>query len=265
VRLHHRVEVTTTGYSVGEVSRLAGVTVRTLHHYDDVGLLRPSGRTASGYRLYATGDLDRLQRVLCYRELGFGLEEITAILDDPAVDPMDHLRRQHGLLTERMEQLRRMVAAIEKTMEARKMGIELDPQELFEVFGDADPTVHHEEAERRWSETDAWRESRSRTASYTKDDWKRITGDQRRIQEGLAAALAAGQPADGVAAMDLAEEHRRHIERWFYPCDHAMHRGLGDMYVADPRFAVNYEQLAPGLAAYVRDAVHANASRHESR
>jgi DNA-binding transcriptional MerR regulator len=255
--------VTTAGYSVGEVSRLAGVTIRTLHHYDDVGLLRPSGRTASGYRLYAPADLDRLQRVLCYRELGFGLEEITAILDDPAVDPRDHLRRQRALLTDRIEQLRRMVAAIEKTMEARRMGIELDPGELFEVFGEADPTAHHDEAERRWGGTDAWRESQRRTGAYTKDDWKRITGDQRRIQQGLAAVFAAGRPADGAEAMDLAEEHRRHIERWFYPCGHPMHRGLGDMYVADPRFAANYERLAPGLAAYVRGAIHANAARHE--
>ena len=249
------------GHSVGEVSRLAGVTVRTLHHYDDVGLLRPSGRTASGYRLYAAADLDRLQRILCYRELGFGLEEITAILDDPAVDPVDHLRRQHALLTNRVGQLRRMVAAIEKTMEARKMGIDLDPQELFEVFGDADPTVHHEEAERRWSGTDAWTESQRRTAAYTKDDWKRMLDEQRQIQQGFADEMGAGTPADG-AAMDRAEEHRQHIERWFHPCGYQMHRGLGDMYVANPRFAANYEKLAPGLAPYVRDAIHANAARH---
>ena len=254
--------MTNTGYSVGEVSRLAGVTVRTLHHYDEIGVLRPSGRTASGYRLYAPADLDRLQRVLCYRELGFGLEEITTILDDPAVDPLDHLRRQHGMLTGRIDALRRMVTAIEKTMEARRMGIDLDPRELFEVFGDADPTVHREEAEQRWGGTDAWKVSRQRAAGYTKDDWVRITGEARRIQQGLAAALRSGAPADGAVAMDLAEEHRRHIERWFYPCGFRMHRGLGGMYVDDPRFAANYEKLAAGLAAYVRDAIHANAVRH---
>jgi DNA-binding transcriptional MerR regulator len=254
--------VTNTGYSVGEVSRLAGVTVRTLHHYDDIGLLRPSAHTASGYRLYAPGDLGRLQRVLCYRELGFSLEEITAILDDPEVDPLDHLRRQHGLLTGRIEDLQKMVAAIEKTMEARRMGIELDPRELFEVFGDADPTVHREEAEQRWRGTDAWKESRRRMAAYTKDDWTRLTAELRRIQEGLAGALRAGAPADGAVAMDLAEEHRRHIERWFYPCGYRMHRGLGDLYVEDERFAANYEQLAGGLAPYLREAIRANAARH---
>jgi DNA-binding transcriptional MerR regulator len=254
--------VTTTGHSVGEVSRLAGVTVRTLHHYDEIGLLRPSERTASGYRLYAPADLDRLQRVLCYRELGFGLDEITTILDEPSADPLDHLRRQHGLLTDRIEQLRRMVAAIEKTMEARKMGIRLDPQELFEVFGDVDPTAHQEEAEGRWGDSGAWRESQRRTAAYTKDDWKRVTEELRHGQQGFADAMAAGRPADGPEAMDAAEEHRRHIERWYYPCGYRMHRGLGAMYADDPRFAANYEKLAAGLAPYVRDAIHANAARH---
>jgi DNA-binding transcriptional MerR regulator len=252
----------TTGYSVGEVSRLARVTVRTLHHYDEIGLLRPGGRTASGYRLYEPADLDRLQRVLFYRELGFGLDEITAILDDPAADPQDHLRRQHGLLLGRIEELRRMAAAIEKTMEARKMGIDLNPQELFEVFGDFDPKAHHAEAEERWGDTGAWRESSRRTAGYTKEDWQRIAGEQRRIQRDFAGALTSGRPADGAAAMDLAEEHRRHIDRWYYPCGHATHRGLGAMYVDDSRFAANYERLAPGLAAYVRDAIAANAARH---
>jgi DNA-binding transcriptional MerR regulator len=254
--------VTTTGYSVGEVSRLAGVTVRTLHHYDEIGLLRPSERTASGYRVYAPADLDRLQRVLCYRELGFGLDEITAILDDPSVDPLDHLRRRHELLSGRIDELRRMVAAIEKTMEARKMGIDLEPQELFEVFGDVDPTVHREEADRRWGDTGAWRESNRRTAAYTKDDWKRAIDELGHVQRGFADAMAAGRPADGPEAMDAAEEHRRHIERWYYPCGHRMHRGLGDVYVDDPRFTANYEELAAGLAPYVRDAIHANAARH---
>jgi DNA-binding transcriptional MerR regulator len=244
------------------VSRLARVTVRTLHHYDGIGLLRPSGRTEAGYRRYADADLDRLQRVLCYRELGFGLDEITAILDDPEVDPIDHLRRQHRLLTDRIEQLQRMVGAIEKTMEARKMGINLNPQELFEVFGDEDVARHQEEAEQRWGGTDPWKESQRRAATYTKDDWLRIKEEERQVRQGFAGAFQAGRPADSDEAMDLAERHRRHISDRFYECGHPMHRGLGDMYVSDPRFAANYDELAPGLAAYVRDAIHANAARH---
>ena len=146
------------GYSVGQVAHLSGVTVRALHHYDAVGLLRPSGRTEAGYRSYSHDDLARLQRILCYRELGFSLDQIAAILDDASVDPLDHLRRQHALLVGRIERLQRMAAAVEKAMEARRMGINLDPAEMFEVFGNDDPTQYADEVERRWGDTAAYQE-----------------------------------------------------------------------------------------------------------
>jgi MerR family transcriptional regulator, thiopeptide resistance regulator len=117
--------------NVGEVAALAGVTVRTLHHYDRIGLLSPSGRTAAGYRQYAPADLDRLHRVLLYRELGFPLEEVATLLDAPDADPEAHLRRQHRLLRDRLERTQAMVAAVEKEMEARSMGISLTPEERF--------------------------------------------------------------------------------------------------------------------------------------
>src|ERR1043165_1599062 len=107
----------TQTWTVGEVAALAGVTVRTLHHYDRIGLLPPSDRTAAGYRSYTEADLLRLQRILAYRELGFGLDDIAALLDDPASDPLEHLRRQHGLVLERMERLQQVAAVLEKTME----------------------------------------------------------------------------------------------------------------------------------------------------
>ena len=129
-------------YLIGEVARLTGVTVRTLHHYDELGLLVPSGRTAAGYRRYAYADLVRLQQVLGYRSLGLSLEEIAAILDDPGVDAVDQLRRTHALLGVRIGELTRQLAAIEKTMEAHRMGIQLTPEEMFEVFGEHDPTEH---------------------------------------------------------------------------------------------------------------------------
>ena len=252
----------TCGYSVGEVARSAHVTVRTLHHYDEIGLLRPSGRTTSGYRSYSDADLDRLQRILAYRQLGFPLDKIAAILDDPDVDPIDHLRRQRDVLTDRIEELRRMVAALEKTMEARKMGINLSPDEQFEVFGDQPLGDWADEAEQRWGDTDAFRESQRRTASYTKRDWERIKAESEEINARFAGLMRSGQPADSVVAMDVAEAHRAHVDRWFYPVPYAMHRNLAGMYVQDPRFATTYEKLAPGLAQYVHDAIIANAGRH---
>src|SRR5262245_43312453 len=136
-------------YSVGQVAAFAGVTVRTLHHYDEIALLSPGERTAAGYRRYTESDLDRLQRILFYRELGFTLEEVAAILDDPSIEPLTHLRRQHEMLRQRIDRLSRMAVAVEQAMEAYTMGISLTPQERFEVFGDFRPEDHEQEVQER--------------------------------------------------------------------------------------------------------------------
>ena len=247
--------------NVGEVAALAGVTVRTLHHYDRIGLLSPSGRTPAGYRQYAPADLDRLHQVLLYRELGFPLEEVAALLDDPSADPAEHLRRQHRLLRDRLERTSAMVAAVEKEMEARQMGISLTPEERFEVFGENDPSQYDAEVEERWGETDAYRESRRRTSSYTKEDWLRIKAEGADVERRFAEALRSGAAPDSAEAMDVAEDNRQHISRNFYECSPEMHAGLGRMYVEDERFTAHYEQIAPGLAQYVSTAVQANAAR----
>ena len=248
-------------WTVGELARLAGVTVRTLHHYDRIGLLRPSERTAAGHRRYDGHDLDRLHQVLVYRGLGFPLEEVATLLDDPDADPAEHLRRQHRLLRDRLEATSAMVAAVEKEMEARQMGISLTPEERFEVFGDWLPEEYAAEAEEKWGDTEAWAQSQRRTAAMSKEDWLRVKAEAGDVERRFAAALATGVPADAVEAMDLAEEHRQQISRDFYDCSPEMHGGLGRMYVEDERFTAYYERIAPGLARYVSTAVQANAAR----
>ncbi|MGW4904900.1 MerR family transcriptional regulator [Streptomyces albidoflavus] len=250
-------------YTVGQVAAVAGVTVRTLHHYDAIGLLSPSGRSAAGHRRYGDGDLDRLQRILFHRALGFALDEIAALLDDPDADPRAHLRRQHALLTDRIETLRRMADAVAAAMEAAQMGINLTPEEKFEVFEGYDPDQYADEARQRWGHTDAYRESQRRTASYTKADWQRLKDEFDALHACVAELLAQGVPADAPEAMDAAEEHRRFIDGAHYPCDARMHTCLADMYVADPRFTATYEAIRPGLAQYLHDAIHANARRTE--
>ncbi len=249
------------GYTVGEVAKLSGVSVRTLHHYDELDLLTPAGRSAAGYRLYSADDLRRLQQILFYRELEFSLEEIAAMLADPAADTDDHLRRQHRLVRERQARNADLLTAIEKEMEARKMGISLTPEEQFELFGTHDLEEHLAEAEAKWGETEMWKESQRRSAKYTKQDWVEIKAEADAITAGFIAALRAGEPATGTVAMDLAEQHRQHLARWFFDCDPAMHRGLGDLYVSDERYLAEYDKLQPGISQYVRDAIHANADR----
>ncbi|NUP31204.1 MAG: MerR family transcriptional regulator [Streptomycetaceae bacterium] len=246
-------------FTVGQAAELAGVTVRTLHHYDEIGLLTPGGRTAAGYRRYDDADLERLRQILLYRELGFTLEEIAVILDDPDADPRAHLRRQHALLRDRIARLRQMMAGVEFLMEAHKVGVNLTPAEKFEVFGDFDPDAYAAEAEERWGDTDAYAQSARRTSKYTKEDWARIRAESEDLGARWVAALDAGEPADGQVAMDLAEEHRQQITKFYYDCTYEIQTGLAEMYLADERFTANYENQRPGLAQYVHDAIIANA------
>ncbi|HVT21845.1 MAG TPA: MerR family transcriptional regulator [Mycobacteriales bacterium] len=250
-------------YTVGRVAEIAGVTVRTLHHYDEIGLVRASGRTAAGYRFYEPSDIDRLHQVLTYRRLGFALDDIAALIDDPDIDAVGHLRRQRALLVERGERISAMVTAIDKELEARAMGMQLTPEEQLEVFGtDKVGGEWAAEAEQRWGETAAFRESQRRTASYTKEDWARLKDESDAALRSFADAMRGGVAADSAAGMALAEAHRDFLTRWFYDCDHQMHRNLAEMYVADERFSATFEVVAPGLAVYVRDAVVANATAH---
>jgi DNA-binding transcriptional MerR regulator len=248
--------------TVGAVARLAGVTVRTLHHYDEIGLLTASGRSDAGYRRYADPDLDRLQRILFYRELGFGLDQIKNVMTDGDADAVGHLRRQHTMLLDRIGRLERMAAAVEKAMEARTMGINLTPEERFEVFGDFNPDDHAAEVEERWGDTDAYRESARRTARYTKADWQRIKAQGQAAIEQVVAAMRAGKAAESPEAMAGAEAHRQQITDAFYDCTYDIHVGLAEMYVADARFTATYEKIAPGLAQYLHDAIRANAASH---
>lgn len=246
-------------YSVGELADLASVSVRALHHYDAIGLLRPTDRTAAGHRRYGPTDLERLRTILFYRALDFALDEIAAMLADPARGTDRHLRTQHRMVRERIERQQQLLAALEKEMEARKMGMSLTPEEQFEVFGtDKVSTDWADEARERWGETDAFKESQRRTTKYSKADWVRLKEEADDGLRAFAAAYASGTPATSAQARELAEAHRQYLTRWFYDCGYEMHRGLAEMYVADDRFKATYDAVAPGLAQYVSDAIIAN-------
>ena len=247
-------------YSVGKAARLAGVTIRTLHHYGEIGLLIPSERSSAGYRLYSDADLDRLGRILYYRELGFALDAISTLLDDASIDPNAHLRRQYELLIERLERVQAMVAAIEKELEATMSGINLTSEEKLEVFGKTYTEEWETEAQERWGDTEAWRQSQARTATFTKGDWVRYRADTDALHSRLVDGFAAGYAPDSPEAMALAEEHRQWVGQ-MYDCSPEMHRGLAEMYLADERFTKTYEDLAPGLTRWLHDAIQANAAR----
>ena len=250
-----------TALTVGQLAERLDVTVRTLHHYDAIGLLVPSERTTAGYRLYTEEDLTRLQHVVVYRRLGFALEEIALLLDDPSADVGEHLHRQREAVMSRLDEMRELVTAIDRALEQEMSGIKLTKEEQQELFGDGFNDDYADEAEQRWGETDAWKQSKRRTSTYTKADWVEIKADMEASGMAFVTAMESGLPATSEQAMDAAEQARVHIQRWFYDITPEFHRGLGDMYVADPRFTKTYEDVRPGMAQYVRDAIHANADR----
>lgn len=249
-----------SGRTVGEVAALARVTVRALHHYDEIGLVQPSGRSEAGYRLYDEGDLERLQQVLFYRELGFALDDIGELMASPDFERGTALREQRRLLEEQGERLRAMIEAVDAAIAAHQGGYRMNDQEMFEVFGDFNPREFGAEAEERWGDTVPFKQSRERAKDYRKEDWLRITAEAGAINESFAEALDAGVAATSERAMGLAEDHRQHIVRWFYDCSPELHRNLAEMYIGDDRFAATFEAVRPGLAQYVHDAVVANAA-----
>lgn len=252
--------------TVGRVADLVGVSVRTLHHWDGIGLVRPSGRSWSGYRLYDAADVARIHRVLVYRELGLALAQIGRILDDPAVDPREHLHRQRTLLTERIQRLERTARAVDAMIERTDMhndetGISLSPEEQSRIFGtDWDP-AYQDEARERWGESDAWKQSAARTRDWGAAQWQEAKDELDEVESALAEALGRGVVPGGEEANALAERHRATIAR-HYDCTRSMQVVLARMYTEDPRFAAHYDERAEGLAAWVRRIIEENARAH---
>lgn len=247
--------------TVGEVAKLAHVSVRTLHYYDKVGLLSPSARSEAGYRLYTSDDLDRLQQILFYKELGFSLEDIGDLMADPGFDRRKALNAQRRLIAKRARQLEAMLALIDKTIMSEEKGTRMTKEEMFEVFGDFDPTQYEDEVKERWGDTEAYKESARRTKSYTKQDWQRIKNEGETQLEKMVELFDQGVEPSDARAMDIAEEARLSIDRNFYPCSHNMHVCLGESYVADARFTAFYDKHRDGLAKWLCAAIKANAER----
>ncbi len=254
----------TTTWTVGRLAELSGVTVRTLHHYDQIGLLSPTLRSAAGYRLYTRSDLTRLQRIVVYRRLEMSLDDIADLLDG-SDDAVEHLRRQRRVVTARLDELTELVGAIDDALEREMTNKPATDDELKELFGDGFSDEYQDEAQRRWGETPAWSQSQARTSSYTKADWAEVKAEQDAVNADFVAAMTAGEPADGPRALAAAERARLQINDRFYDCDHEFHRCLGEMYVSDERFAATYNDIEPGLAQYVRDAIVANSDAHRGR
>jgi len=242
--------------TIGDLARFAGITVRTLHHYDHIGLLTPSERRGNGYRGYTDADISRLQQILAYRELDLGLEEIRRLLLEPD-DAVAAFREARRRVAGQVGRLQRIAEGLDAAIEAETKGTSMTPEEKLQAFGDFDPDEYSEEARERWGGTDAYAESERRTGSYTVEDWKQVSAEADEVNQGFLQLMESGTPADSIEAAALVDTHRTHITKWFYNCTPEIHAGLGAMYVVDERFRTNINKAGEGLAEYQSAAIAA--------
>jgi DNA-binding transcriptional MerR regulator len=245
-------------YRVKDVSRIAGVSIRTLHYYDEIGLLVPT-RTDSGYRLYTDNDLLRLQQILIGRELGLALEDIRRALDDPAFDLRQALLAQREQLEQRVRQTASMIEAVDAALAVIAEPREERPME--QIFNGFDASRYDAEAQQRWGDTPAYKEAARRTKGYTKEQWTRLRAETDAIYSEAAALMNAGRAASDDDVLAIAERHRLLIDRWFYPCSPETHRGLASLYESDARFSAAMDEHSPGLSTFLIAAIRANAER----
>lgn len=243
-------------YTIGQLAQIARVTTRTLRHYDDIGLLSPSSRSGSGYRMYTEQDAHLLAEILVYRELEFSLDDIAAIVK--ADDKERRLQRQKELLIAQNNRIANLVEAIDHMIDSHKKGVEMTAEEVFNGF---EHNEYEAEAEERWGNTSTWAESQRRVKGYTAQDWEHFKTESGAVSLRAIELMEQGVDASSDQAMDVAEDHRQLITRWFYDCTYEIHSGLADMYIADARFTKNIDAAKEGLAQYLHDAIKANCAR----
>jgi len=247
------MEKHSTAYTVHRVATLAGVSVRTLHHYDQIKLLRPSSRTAAGYRLYGEDDLLRLQQILFFRELDFPLGDIQRILDDPGFDQVKALESHRRMLHERAERLAVLMRTIDKTIESLKEDMmTLTDAELYEGFSQEQIESYKREVQERYDPA-LVAESNRRVSKMSKAQWQAIGAEGQQTTLRMAE-LMDRDPRDPEVQQTIARHHAW-IEN-FYPCSAEVYRGLGQLYTSDDRFRAYYEAYAPNLADFMQAAMN---------
>ncbi|MEZ4509211.1 MAG: MerR family transcriptional regulator [Eubacteriales bacterium] len=236
--------------SIGSLSKLSGVSIRALHHYDQIGLLQPSEVAESGYRYYDDAAIERLWQILFYRELDFPLVEIGEILDSPSFDRNRALTEHRNLLTQKRERLDRLIELVSNAMKGEQ-NMEFKPFDTSEI--DALREQYAEEAKARWGNTDAYRESTKRAAQWTEADKKRMEAESGEIFSGFAA-LVGTDPADE-RVQALVARWKTFISQSYYNCTNEILAGLGQMYIADERFTKNIDKFGSGTAKLMSDAI----------
>lgn len=251
----------TTGVTVGRAARTVGVTARTLRHWDEIGLASPSLRTAGGYRSYTDQDLERLHRVVAYRESGLGLDAVREVLDDASAHITDTLDAQRVQLAERIAELQRLDERLERMTLAHERGILLSDEEQAESFGhDWDP-ARSRDARALWGDSLQWAQFAERSAGRSRQEWQELADAMGALQGDLRDALERGVEPGSTEADALVERHREIFSN-FFPLSREMQVCLGRMFASDPGFAAHYDGIRAGLADWFRRIIDASARAH---
>jgi len=247
-------------YTVKQLSNLAGVSTRTLHYYDEIGLLKPTAVEENGYRRYGEGAVFRLQQILFYKEMGFSLEKIREIVGRPDFNLLRALEQHRSALRSRQDHLNRLIDTVDQTILHLKGKSKMAEKKLFEVFSEDQQKEYEKEAAERWP--DNYAESARRWKSYSDADKKRIGEEGEAVYRDLLAVMDQ-DPGSEVVQKIVARWHQ-HL-RYFYEPNVELLRGLGHMYNDDPRFAGTFAKIHPDLAKFHQMAIDVYCDRLEGK
>ena len=234
---------------IKEFARLTGVSVRTLHYYDEIGLLHPAAVDKdTGYRDYDEQSLLRMQEILFYRELDFSLKSIGQILSSPNYDANQALAEQKDLLILKKERLERLISAIDRAMKG---------ENVMSAFDNSKFEAYKAEAKERWGNTDAYRQHEEKTKAYSDGKWNALAGEMNKIFAAFHQCMQKGEAPASAEAQSLVTALQQHITDNYYPCTNEILAGLGQMYVADERFRDNIDTNGSGTAQFVAEAIKA--------
>lgn len=250
-------------YQVKEVAQLAGVSARTLHHYDRIGLLKPASLSPAGYRLYTNENLEKLQQILFFKELGLTLQEIKEILARPDFNRAETLKHHRELLFKKKKRIEAMINTVEKTIGSLEGGILMNKSDMFNGFDKSEIEAHQRkyatEARQKYGE-EMVEKVEERTSSYSSQDWNDIQSETEAIFKKIAFLKDKGA-ADPQVQQEV-EKWRQLITDHFYDCTAEIFRGLGDLYVDDKRFTKNIDKYGEGLAVFLREAIIIYCNNH---
>ena len=244
---------------ISEVAKLSGVTVRTLHYYDEIGLLKPSDTTEAGYRVYSNKDLETLQQILFFRELDFPLNEIKEIMTNPNYNKNEALNKHKELLMEKRKRIDGLIALINKTIKGDNI---MSFKEFDNSKIEENKRKYSEEVKNRWGNTDAYKEYEKKTSSYDKNSWTTINEEMIEILKEFADNR--NEDPNSHIVQSLVEKWRAYITSNFYNCTKEILSGLGLMYIGYERFKENIDKYGEGTAEFMAKAIEIYCAPHGS-